>query len=764
MTSQNNDTDNFFGNDALAEDFFASLSVGVCVIDDQGVIVKVNQAFCDLLSAENSELVGLDYTDLLAADEVADSLANFSEIITGRQTRIDNVMRKIPARSGEMRHVKIRVSRVVDQAGKTFLTACIEDVTDAHNLEQKIKRQEDQFASVLSAIPDVLMIFDAQGNFHYVFTSEPKLLARPVEEMLGKNVADILPADTASRIISTIQRTLTTGKTQKIEYVIESQDKPCWFSASSVVLDSESGPCVLWIARDLTQLLQAQTEIQSNLRFMNSLLGAIPDPVYYKDISGRYIGCNKAFERITGKTIREIRGKTARDIWPAENAKFYEKMDAKLIQSPGTQFYEDIVLNVMGKPRNMIFSKATFYDASGEVAGLIGALTDITEHKRAVEALKESERRYRTVADHTHDWEYWVSPDGEYNYISPACLDITGYTSGEFISNPELLFDIVYPADRDLFTSHYVLPLSELKTQVSQFDFRIVTKAGQIRWITHNSRPVFDEKDNWLGRRGCNRDITERHKIEQERETLQLKMLQAQKLESLGVLAGGVAHDFNNLLVGILGNAELALGEIPPGMPGHDLISNVQESAIKAAELTNQMLAYSGQGHFIVQPADLGEIVREMAQLLESSILSNTKLLFDLAPGLPKIQADVSQIQQVVVNLVTNAAEAIGQESGEIRVATSQIFASKKLIKSAKLGADLPIGNYVCLSVCDTGHGMNSETLEKLFEPFFSTKFTGRGLGLAATHGIVRGHKGAILVESTENQGSCFKILFPACD
>lgn len=239
-------------------------------------------------------------------------------------------------------------------------------------------------------------------------------------------------------------------------------------------------------------------------------------------------------------------------------------------------------------------------------------------------------------------------------------------------------------------------------------------------------------------------------------------LMEKQKLESLGVLAGGVAHDFNNLLTGILGNASLAADMLPPASSVQLVLKDVIDAGERAAHLTNQLLAYAGKGRFVVQAMNLSEAVRDVNHLIQSSIPSNVQIELDLARRLPFIEADATQIQQLVMNLVINAAEAIPDGvHGRVFVRTrSQAVDEAYIAQSLSPGEIVP-GEYVALEVHDTGMGMDQETIRRIFEPFFTTKFTGRGLGLAAVLGIVRGHKGALRVYSTPGQGSTFRILFP---
>lgn len=255
----------------------------------------------------------------------------------------------------------------------------------------------------------------------------------------------------------------------------------------------------------------------------------------------------------------------------------------------------------------------------------------------------------------------------------------------------------------------------------------------------------------------------ERAIAEAERLSLEHQVWHAQKLESLGVLAGGIAHDFNNLLTVILGSADMALQVIGDDAQARPLVAEIRDASNRAADLTRQMLAYSGRGHFEIREVNLNQLVGEIGRLLASSFPKNAQIDMDLAADLPVIRGDSAQIQQIVMNLITNAAESIPAErEGMVRLTTRAISCSKDDLRKSCLPETPPPGEFVCIEVTDTGSGMRPEALERLFEPFFTTKASGRGLGMAATLGIVRGHRGAIIVESAPGSGTTIRVLLPS--
>lgn len=246
-----------------------------------------------------------------------------------------------------------------------------------------------------------------------------------------------------------------------------------------------------------------------------------------------------------------------------------------------------------------------------------------------------------------------------------------------------------------------------------------------------------------------------------ENMAMERRLMEGQKLESLGVLAGGIAHDFNNLLVGIMGNVSLALVEMDTGGSVRFFLEEIEKASQRAADLARQMLAYSGRGRFLLVPLNLNELIEEMMNLLQVSLPKGVELQKDLRTDLPQIIADSTQIRQVVLNLVLNSAEAIGNRSGFISLRSGLTNLNAAQLRMAAVNSEIEPGDYVYLEVTDTGCGMDAETLARIFDPFFTTKFTGRGLGLAAVQGIIRGHRGALFVTSEVGQGSRFRFLMP---
>ena len=389
---------------------------------------------------------------------------------------------------------------------------------------------------------------------------------------------------------------------------------------------------------------------------------------------------------------------------------------------------------------------------NGRPVSLGGVMVDISERKRAEEVLRVTVDRLQAVMRHAPLVLFAQDRDGVVTLCEGRGLELAHIDPKDVVgrSIPDL-FPGIPGAERIRANLRRALAGEEF-TDLADFAGRTAETRYQ---------PIRDERGEPNGLIGLVIDVTERVQAEKEREAIEAQMLHAQKLESLGVLAGGIAHDFNNLLMIILGNSDLVLEGLGPGDGTREKVEQIHRAARSAADLTNQLLAYSGQRQVELGPLDLSQIVREMEDLLRVAVSKKAVLRFDLAEELPPIDGDSAQISQVVMNLVTNASDALGAENGVIDVRTGVQELRRGDLSETHLRENLTEGPYLFLEVSDTGAGMSEETRTRIFDPFFTTKFTGRGLGLATVLGIARSHRGAVRVYSEPGRGSLFHVVFP---
>ncbi|MBW1686870.1 MAG: response regulator [Deltaproteobacteria bacterium] len=414
----------------------------------------------------------------------------------------------------------------------------------------------------------------------------------------------------------------------------------------------------------------------------------------------------------------------------------------------------------------------------GRVVALSLRLSDVTEAQRAAailrrahdelerrvaertEELRTSEERYRAVSELSSDasFAFRINPDLSLTmeWSTRALERVTGFTLEEV--EAQGWEPPVHPQDRAQLRRD-VAPLRQGGSATAEF--RILTRAAQVRWLELQAASGLRESGGALRVVGTLRDITERKQAEFERRMFEAQIEQTQRLESLGVLAGGIAHDFNNVLAVVLGNSALLLEELKDDPALRRRVERVRSAGQYAKELTDQMLAYAGKASPKISQLNLGALLDETADLLQACAAGKCALVIEPPAGLLPIEADPTQVRQVMVNLVTNACEAVGEGGGRVCVRAGQVRADRTYLSTAVGAAALREGEYVYLEVSDNGAGMDEDTQRRIFEPFFTTRFSGRGLGLAAVLGIVRAHSGAIKLTSAPGRGTSFRVLFP---
>ena len=505
---------------------------------------------------------------------------------------------------------------------------------------------------------------------------------------------------------------------------------------------------------------QGDVALQESARQLNSIFDHSPVGIALVAPDNRFLEVNAALCRFLGYAEEELRGLSFVAFTHPDD----RERDAEQVRRLGLgdiDHYETDKRYVK-KDGSVVWGHvavALVRDANGRPEYFLPTVQDITQRKQAEESLRESEERYRTA--------FLTSPDsvnvnriedGLYVDVNEGFVVLTGWTRDEALGKTSADLGIwVDPADRE----RLVAALDrDGRCQNLEATFR--NKDGTTRKGLMSARVIMS------GGVPCvlsvTRDISELRRAEEERSQLEHQLLQAQKLESLGVLAGGIAHDFNNILTSVLGHAELAVEELPAESPARHSLGEISAAARRAAELCRQMLAYSGHASLALERIDLGALIGEMRPMLRASVAKNAVLEVHREKDVPAIQADPSQIRQVVTNLVLNASEAIGERNGVISVSVGVVRCGAGYLQTTEVAGELREGLYVRMDVSDNGCGMPPDVRRRIFEPFFSTKFSGRGLGLAALLGIVRSQHGGVKVESEPGEGSRFTVLFPAIE
>jgi PAS domain S-box-containing protein len=486
-----------------------------------------------------------------------------------------------------------------------------------------------------------------------------------------------------------------------------------------------------------------------------AIVASSEDAIISKSLDGLVTSWNRGAELTFGYTADEMVGQPITRLFPPDRLDEEATIVARIRQGETVKHFETVRRRKDGRLIDVSVTISPIRDAAGQVAGASKIARDITEQKRnearVAQMLAQLAQINRLVPGVIYQFK--LRADGTYAmpFASEGARQIFEIGPEEVRDDAGAIFRRIHPDDLPGLEAEIRESARTLRPHHHEFRFRRAN--GTLAWLRGASMPerAADGATVW---HGFITDVTESRRLES-------KLVESAKLESLGVLAGGIAHDFNNLLTGILGNASLARLELPPTSLGQPMIDQIEVAARRAADLCKQMLAYSGRGRFVVQRLDVNKLIEDTTHLLQISIAKNCVLRFNFGASLPAVNADATQLRQVIMNLVINASEAIGDRSGVLALATGVARVDEEYLRGFRPDASPAAGDYVFVEVSDNGCGMDAPTLARMFDPFFTTKFTGRGLGLAAVLGIVRGHKGGLKVYSEVGKGTTFKLFFP---
>jgi len=625
---------------------------------------------------------------------------------------------------------------------------------------ESLRESEERFTSFMLHLSAAAWIKDLDGRYIYANARAESVFSTPLSVLLGNTDEEVFPPETAREFRKNDQRACAEGGSlQTTEMLLQADGIEHHSIVSKFAIpDPDGKPAyVAGIALDITELMRAKQALRESQERFSKIFDTAPVGITISTMEdGRFVDINEEGERLSGYRRAEVVGRTALqfDIWkdPAERASMLEE-----IRSKGVVRDREMALrDKKGSVLRGLFS-AVVIDIRGK-KHLLSIVSDITERKQTEEALANSERFLKAIVDTEPECIKLLDSDCNLLMMNQAGLDLIEADSFEQVKG-QCVCPLVIPSDRDAFIS---LVKQVFEGTPGTLEFELVGIKGRHVWLDTHAVPFRNEQGEIVSLLGITRDVTGRKRAEEERLNLEKQILHAQKLESLGVLAGGIAHDFNNILMAIIGNTDLALARLSEDAPAVDNLRRIMAASKRAAELTQQMLAYSGKGRFVVEIVDLNRLLESMRHLLEVSISKNATLKLDLQHHLPPMEADATQVSQIVMNLVINASEAIGDADGVITITTGCRDCDRNYLQKVWQDEQISEGLYLYLEIADTGCGMDEVTMAKMFDPFFTTKFTGRGLGMAAVLGIIKGHKGSIKICSTKGKGTTFKLLLPA--
>ncbi len=617
---------------------------------------------------------------------------------------------------------------------------------------RELEERETMYQSLVNNTSDLFYRTDKHGKIVTLSKSACDLSGYTYEESIGLDMAkDIYQfPEERDKFIALLQQH---GRVNNYEARLKRKDGSVWWAMTNahIYYDADGNMAgVEGVTRDITERKIAEEQLRlSEQKFKKTFITS-PDAIGLNRLSdGVYLEINEGFTRILGYTLDDTIGVSSLDLNIWKNPEDRQKLIRQLLKNG---FVENLEAEFIAKDGSVKFGlmSANIIDIAQEPV-IISVTRDMTERKQTA-----GDMAFLNFAiNHIHEGVYLSDEYGQLKYVNnEACREL-GYSKEELLSMS--VWDIDGHLEKSSWPDFWADFIVQKKVTVESVHQR---KNSSLFPVSISAN--FFEYNGKGYNLGLVSNVTEHKNMEIQRQHFEEKMLQAQKLESLGILAGGVAHDFNNLLAAIMGHSELTKRRLPPGSAAIENLKQIEKAAERAADLAKQMLAYSGRGKFVLETLDLNFLLEEMLHMLQVSISKKIVLRLNPFKPLPAVSVDATQIRQIIMNLVINASEAISDKSGVISISTGCIDCDESYLRNVWLNENLSDGLYVYLEVADTGCGMSQDTLKKIFDPFFSTKFTGRGLGMSATLGIVRGHKGAIKVYSEPGKGTSFKILLPA--
>ena len=613
----------------------------------------------------------------------------------------------------------------------------------------------ERLIAALEHMRGFIVEMDSEGRNLYVSPSLASTLGFDPREAEDFMSAKAVHGDDRAKLAPLARALRETG--QPVQTIFRARHKSghwVWLETTSATFEATEGEeHAVIFARDISDTRETHEALRESEERFEAVTQNAPDLIVELDEEGCVLFISDNIRRLTGRSASDIIGRTLSE-FVASGGLHPEDPTAmdEIFLAASQESSEFTRLKHADGSWRWFSSRFSTYRARDGSQRVLVSARDVTDWYRTQRDLRDSEERYRAITECAHEIISECDESGRVIYVSPAIENVLGFKPSQVMGTTPV--PIVDPDHVERIVGEFIETV-ETNQPTFTAPFRCRHSEGSWRWL-ESQTIAYERSDRERRFLTVTRDVT-------ERQNLEARVHQAQRLEGLGVLAGGIAHDFNNLLTPILGDTGLSLRELPEDSPVRTRLRRVERTARRAAALTHQMLAYAGKGLVNVEALDLSVLVGDMRQLLESAVARRSTVEVSLAEDLPPIQGDVTQLSQVLLNLTTNASEAIGDGGGTIWIRTG-LLAPPIETPQDWPGEPLPQGPTTFVEVEDDGCGMDVATRNKIFDPFFTTKFAGRGLGLAGALGIVRRHAGAIEIYSDPGAGTRFRLLFPAME
>ena len=652
-------------------------------------------------------------------------------------------------REEELRKYRTHLEELVEERTLELTKANVElqrEIIERRRAEEALREIEGQNQALLRAIPDLMLRVSQDGTILGFVDSKDMILFIPSDGILGKRIDEVFPTEEAHPATDHVKQALQTGETQISEHQIPDPSPGGGMRDYEVRYVASGKGEVLAIVRDVTDHKQAEEALRKVEKEKAAILGSISEQVIYQDIQMVILWANRAAAESADLTSERLVGRHCYEIWQQRDQPCVGCPIRKALETGKPQ--ESEMTSTDG--RMWLIKGYPLRNADGDITGIVEIALDITKHKRTEESLATEKERLAVTLRSIGDGVIATDTEGKVVLINRIAETLTGWREKDAVGKPLAeIFHIINENTRErcknpLEKVIVSRGITDLADDLSN-DVVLVSKDGEERIITDSAAPIRDKDGKIIGMILVFSDITEERKIEEE-------LVKVQKLESVGVLAGGIAHDFNNILTGILGNISLARIYTDPRKIAERL-AEAEKASIRAQDLTQRLLTFSRGGAPIRKTASMAELLKDSANFAISG--SNIICQFSLADGLWPVEIDEGQMNQVISNLIVNADQAM-PEGGIVEVRAENIAVGSE--------DALPVkgGKYVKISIEDHGVGIAKEHLPKIFDPYFTTKQKGSGLGLATSYSIVRNHDGHIMADSKVGVGTTFFIYLPA--
>lgn len=729
---------------------------GVCVIQD-GILAFANRSIERFLGYLEDELIGRPLVDFIHPEDREAVIQRYSEQLAGHETKPRFTFRAAD-KSGAVKLLEGNTEQISWDGKLGTALFCI-DVSERRRAEEALKESEKRYRELVEKANDIIYITDHTGHFLLFNPAVLRIAGYSSDEIFLKHYLDLIHPDYRKEVerFYGLQFLKRIPDTYHEVPIITKAGDTVWIGQSvQLVMDGDNVVGFQAICRDITDRKRAEEALQNSEQMLKSLLAASPIGIMFSQ-DGKIKWGNDAWARMFGfEDAYEYMNQPTGILHSSEEE--YERIRKTLYGNlkPGRISETDARLKRKDGSEIDVHIRINFMNPSDPSKGTISAISDISERKRSEEELQRSQERLE-LALRGADlglWD-WNVQTGRAVW-SERAMGMLGYKVGEVENDFRTWKSHIHPEDWPRVS--YALN-GHLEGRLPSFDVesRFRSKSGEWIWILSQGKIVaYDTDGKPLRMTGTSLDITERKLAEEEKECLRAQLVQAQKMEAIGTLTGGIAHEFNNLLTVVSGYAELMLADKNAHDPEHAELQRIVGSARRGAELVNSLLAFSRKSDMHLGPVNLNYEVRQIKKLLDRTLPKMIEIELDLSNGLPTVQADSAQIKQVLMNLALNSRDAM-PEGGKFTIQTANL---DQRPPSVPTGAQ---SDYVQLIVSDTGIGMDADTLDRIFDPFYTTQGLAckRGLGLAVVHGIIEQHGGYIKCDSLPGQGTTFTICLP---